>query len=594
MARDLQRRLLTLVSRAGALLGSPRIEVVLPGILQVAADTVSADGYAIWRFDRTRGVWFVASHAGVSDAFAAAVVSSYQGRPAAPVPSAAPIAVEDVQKARTLTDRREAYQAEGIRSLLAIPLVAETDATGSLVFYFRRRRRFPADEVALARALGDLAAAAIRTADLHSEQMRAERHALFLAEAVEKLASSLNYLDTLKAVAQMAVPHIADWCAVDIITPQGTLESLALAHVDPERVTLAREFWAKYPPDPASPAGSHHVARTGQPFLLTHLTDEMIDQGARSEAHRRDIRALGITSYMVVPLRTRQGVAGTMTFVAAESRRHYTQADLRFAQTVANRAAIAIENAKAYDEARRANHLKDEFLATLSHELRTPLNAIIGYARMLRTGAVPEPGRPRALEVIERNAEMLAQIVEDILDVSRIISGKFQLELTSIEPRQLLADALATVTPAANQKSIRLASQVDEGVGPFSGDQDRLRQVLWNLLTNAVKFTPASGSVDVSVSGLPAGGLEINVRDTGCGISEEFLPFLFERFRQADSRAVREHGGLGLGLSITRSIVEMHGGTIQATSEGEGKGATFCVRLPSPLSAPPDPATGLC
>ena len=221
MARALQRRLFDLVSRAGALLGSPRIEVVLPGILQVAADTVSADAYAIWRFDRTRGLWFVASHAGVSDAFAAAMVSSYQGRPAAPVPSPTPIAVEDVLKARTLTDRRAAYEAEGIRSLLAIPLVAESDAPGSLVFYFRRRRRFPSDEVALARALGDLAAAAIRTADLHTEQIRTERHALFLAEAVETLASSLDYLDTLKAVAQMAVPHIADFCAVDIITRPG-------------------------------------------------------------------------------------------------------------------------------------------------------------------------------------------------------------------------------------------------------------------------------------------------------------------------------------------------------------------------------------
>ena len=320
----------------------------------------------------------------------------------------------------------------------------------------------------------------------------------------------------------------------------------------------------------------------------------MIDRGARSDAHRRDIRALGITSYMVVPLRTRQGVAGTMTFVAAESRRHYTPADLRFAQTVANRAAIAIENAKAYDEARRANHLKDEFLATLSHELRTPLNAIIGYAQMMRTGAVPVSGRERALEVIERNSEMLAQIVEDILDVSRIISGKFQLEITSIEPRQFLADALASVAPAANQKSIGLRSRIDDGVGPFSGDQDRLRQVLWNLLSNAVKFTPTRGSVDVRLSALPGGGIEIHVQDTGSGIPADFLPFLFERFRQADSRAVREHGGLGLGLSITRSIVEMHGGTIHATSEGEGQGATFCVRLPSPMSAPPGSARDLC
>jgi signal transduction histidine kinase len=380
----------------------------------------------------------------------------------------------------------------------------------------------------------------------------------------------------------MAVPHIADWCVVDIISAQGALDQLALAHTDPARVAFAREFWKKYPPDPQSVTGSHHVIRTGQPFLLPHLTDEMIDQGARSEAHRRDIRALAITSYMVVPLRTRQGVAGTMTFVAAESGRHYSTADVRFAETVANRAAIAIENAKAYEEARRANQLKDDFLATLSHELRTPLNAILGYARMLRTGAVPETGRERALEVIERNSEMLSQIVADILDVSRIISGKFQLAVANVDPRQLLGDALATVAPAAQQKGIRLRSRVDDAVPAIRADQDRMRQVLWNLLTNAVKFTPLNGSIDVSVTPLGGGGVELCVQDTGCGISPEFLPFLFERFRQADTRSVREHGGLGLGLSITRSIVEMHGGTIRATSDGEGTGATFCVRLPAP------------
>ena len=583
MPGALQQRLFDLVFRAGALLGSPRIEDVLPRILTIAAETVSADGYAVWRLDRGRGVWFIASHAGISDTFAAAMITTYQGLPAAPVPSTDPIAVQDVLTAPTVAARRDAYQAEGIRSILAIPLVIEDEAVASLVFYFRQPRGFPSDEVEMARALGQLAAAALRTADLHTEQVRSEQRALFLAKAGEALASSLDYHDTLKAVAQMAVPHIADWCAVDIMTAQGTLDQLALAHADPARVAFAREFSRKYPADPDSVSGSHHVIRTGQPFVLPHLTNEMIDKGARSETHARDIRALDITSYMVVPLRTRQGVAGTMTFVSAESRRRYTPADLRFAETVANRAAIAIENAKAYEEARRANHLKDDFLATLSHELRTPLNAIIGYAQMLRTGAVPETGRERALEVIERNADMLAQIVEDILDVSRIISGKLQLAITAVDPRQLLRDALATISPAAIQKGIRLASAVADDVREIRADQDRLRQVLWNLLTNAVKFTAANGTVDVSIEPLPAGGVEIRVRDTGCGIPRDFLPFLFERFRQADSRSVREHGGLGLGLSIARSLVEMHGGTIHAISAGEGQGATFCVRLPAPV-----------
>ena len=587
MAADLQQRLLDLVSRAGELLGSPRIEDVLPGILSLARDTVAADGYAVWRFDRDRGAWRVASHAGVSERFAAAMISSFQGRPVRPVENTEPAAYEDVFARPELHERHETYRSEGIESILGIPLILDEGSGGSLVFYFRQRRSFATDEIELARALGHLAAAALRTADLHLEQLRREQQALFLARAASALAGSLDYHGTLTAVAQLAVPHIADWCSVDIVNTAGEIELLALAHVDPDRVAFAREFMRKYPPDPDAPAGVRQVVRTGEPYLLPHLTDEMIVHGARSDAHRDDIRTLRITSYMMVPLRTRQGVVGVMTFVSAESGRHFTSSDLRFAETVADRAAVAIENAKAYDEARRASQLKDEFLATLSHELRTPLNAILGYARMLRTGAIPGEGHPRALDVIERNSAMLAQIVDDILDVSRIISGKFKLTIGPVDLRQLIADALSTVTPAAERKGVHLRSTVEPGIEIVEADADRLQQVLWNLLTNAVKFTPAGGAVDVIASPLDGGGIEIEVKDTGRGIAPEFLPHLFERFRQADSRSVREHGGLGLGLSIARSIVEMHGGTIQARSDGDDRGATFVVRLPAPVLARP-------
>ena len=582
MVADLQQRLFGLVSRAGALLGSLRLEDVLPGILAVAKETVAADGYAVWRIDRTRNVWYVASHSGVSDEFAAAMIPSVH--PGTTISTSAytePIASEDVMADSLLAARRDAYAREGIASMLGIPLVMDGVTAGSVVFYYRRRHPFAADEIEVARALGHLASAALRTADLHSQQALREQQALFLARAASALAASLDYHETLKTVAQMAVPHIADWCAVDIVNATGTLEQLALVHVDPERVTYAREFSRRYPPDPSAPTGMHAVVRTGKSFLMPQLTEEMIRQGGRSDAHREDIRALKITSYMIVPLRTRQGIVGALTFVSAESGRRFSEADLQFAETVADRAAVSIENARAYEEARQANHLKDEFLATLSHELRTPLNAILGYARMLRTGAVSAERRGDALDVIERNSGMLAQIVEDILDVSRIISGKLRLRMQVLDVSQLVSDALATVEPAAERKGVRLGSRIDPAVTTIQADQDRLRQVLWNLLTNAVKFTPASGSVDLTVSALP-GGVEISVVDTGLGIAPDILPFIFERFRQGDSRSVREHGGLGLGLSIARNIVEMHGGTIHAASDGDGKGATFSVRLPVP------------
>ena len=586
MPADLQQRLFGLVSRAGALLGSPRIEDVLPGILAVSKETVAADGYAVWRIDRTRNVWYIASHSGISDQFAAAMLPSVQ--PGTTMSTAAysePIACEDVMADPFLAARREAYQSEGIASMLGVPLMMDGVTTGGVAFYYRRRHRFAADELEVARALAHLASAALRTADLHSQQALREQQALFLARAAAALAASLDYHETLKTVAQMAVPHIADWCAVDIVNAAGTLEQLALVHVDPERVNYAREFSRKYPPDPAAPTGMHAVVRTGKSFLMPQLTAEMIEQGGRSDAHRADIRALQITSYMIVPLRTRRGSVGALTFVSAESGRRFTEADLQFAETVADRAAVSIENARAYEEARQANHLKDEFLATLSHELRTPLNAIVGYARMLRSGAVSEDRRSDALEVIERNSGMLAQIVEDILDVSRIISGKLRLTLRPVDVHQLVTDSLATVAPAAERKGVRLGSRIDPAVTTIQADEDRLRQVLWNLLANAVKFTPASGAVDVNVDALPDGGVDIAVADTGLGIAPEILPFIFERFRQGDSRSTREHGGLGLGLSIARNIVEMHGGTIRATSDGDGKGATFWVRLPAP--APP-------
>jgi signal transduction histidine kinase len=264
----------------------------------------------------------------------------------------------------------------------------------------------------------------------------------------------------------------------------------------------------------------------------------------------------------------------------AEPRTHFGEDDFRLVQDIAARAALAIENARSYEEARTANRLKDEFLATLSHELRTPLNAVLGYARMLRSGAVTPERTSNAIEVMERNACALAQIVEDVLDVSRIISGKALLEMQATDLRKVVEDAIGTVMPSAEAKGIAVERTLDTNVGPISGDPNRLRQVVWNLLSNAVKFTPAGGRIEVRLARVN-GEIEISVSDTGIGFSSAFRPHLFERFRQAEGGATRRYGGLGLGLAIARHIVEMHGGIMDATSEGEGKGSTFRVRLPT-------------
>ena len=234
---------------------------------------------------------------------------------------------------------------------------------------------------------------------------------------------------------------------------------------------------------------------------------------------------------------------------------------------------------RLYRIAQEANRAKDEFLATLSHELRTPLTSIMGWAEMLSLGMLDEAARRHAVEVIEKSARSQAQLIADLLDVSRISAGRLRLDVRPVELRHVVEAAADVLRPAADARSIRLDLKLDPKVGRVSGDPDRLQQVVWNLLSNAVKFTPEGGRVLARLA--RAGGqAEICVTDTGAGIRPEFLPHVFDRFRQAESHMTRAHGGLGIGLSIVRHLVELHGGTVRAESEGEGRGATFRVRLP--------------
>jgi signal transduction histidine kinase len=258
------------------------------------------------------------------------------------------------------------------------------------------------------------------------------------------------------------------------------------------------------------------------------------------------------------------------------------------------RARLLVLEQAARRQAEEANRIKDEFLATLSHELRTPLNAILGWAQVLRLGKVDAPTTERALEAVERNARAQAQLISDLLDVSRIITGKLRLELRPVELSRILEAALDSVRPAADAKEIQLRvipGAPDRVVAPFMGDPDRLQQVFWNLLSNAIKFTPQGGTVEMRLRHTPDSSppmAELSVSDTGPGIQPDFLPYVFDRFRQAESTTTRHHGGLGLGLSIVRHLVELHGGTVAVDSAGEGQGATFTVRLPARLSSETD------
>jgi PAS domain S-box-containing protein len=238
---------------------------------------------------------------------------------------------------------------------------------------------------------------------------------------------------------------------------------------------------------------------------------------------------------------------------------------------------------EAYRQAEESSRLKEEFLATISHELRTPLSAILGWARMLRLGQLSKENAAKALDTIERNARAQAQLIDDLLDVSRIVTGKLRMDVRPSDPNSFIDAAVEAVRPAAEAKGVRVQKVIDTGLISIPGDPVRLQQVIWNLLSNAIKFTPRGGRVQIRSERVNS-HLEIVVSDTGQGISPDFLPHVFDRFRQADQKASRQHGGMGLGLAIVRHLVELHGGNVSATSEGEGQGATFTVRLPiSPI-----------
>ncbi len=412
-----------------------------------------------------------------------------------------------------------------------------------------------------------------------TERKRTETLFRFLAQASGVLATSLDYQTTLDNITRLAVPDLADWCTIDTLEDGFNIKRVAL-HCPRDQVEQIRELSNRYPLDPNDQQQVvARVLKSRQSELVPHLLDSDLIAIAQDEEHLNRLRSLNMQSYICLPLLAGEQILGAISLVYGESGRRYSETDLPLAQELARRAALAIDNARLYHQTQEANRIKDEFLATLSHELRTPLNGILGWSQMLRQGSLNETASARALETIERNAKAQVQLINDLLDISRIIQGQMRLNVRPVELVKVIEAAIEVVRPAADAKSIRLQSVLDPGAGPVSGDPERLQQVLWNLLTNAIKFTPKQGRVQIRLERINS-HVEIIVSDSGKGISAEFLPYVFERFRQADSSITRNHGGLGLGLAIVRSLVEMHGGTVQVDSPGEGQGATFTVKLP--------------
>jgi PAS domain S-box-containing protein len=460
-----------------------------------------------------------------------------------------------------------------------------------------------------------------------TEQRQAAERERFLAEASSVLATSIDDQTTLSRIARLAVPILADCCFFDIVTADNRIERVAWYHVDPAKQEWFAQIQRYVPPQDFQDYPVANVFHTGKSQFVSEIDEDWMQAAAISAEHLQFMRECQFCSSIAVPLIAHNRKLGALTFwMTAQSGRHYTSADLTLAEELAYRAAIALDNAQLYHQAQDANRIKDEFLAVLSHELRSPLNSILGWAKLLRTRKFNEATTARALETIERNAALQTQLIEDLLDVSRILRGKISLNVAPVNLISTISAAIETVSLAAQAKNISLeflqqtqdkraggaggdgemgnlaqssspSSPLASRLSPLAsypspaspaspappalvlGDTTRLQQVFWNLLSNAIKFTPIGGRVRISLE-RNGSYAQIQVSDTGKGIRADFLPHVFECFRQSDASITRTHGGLGLGLAIVRHLVELHGGTVKAESSGEGQGATFTVKIP--------------
>jgi PAS domain S-box-containing protein len=399
----------------------------------------------------------------------------------------------------------------------------------------------------------------------------AER-ARFLSSASELLASSLDQSATLDSLVRLAVPGFADWCVVHLTEPIDG-RRLHAAGEDPEGTGVAdmlERLATSADLQTLLPALDR--VKEGQPLLLSEIGPDWMESLAA-------VHQLAPKSAMVVPMTARGRAIGTLSFIVTRPERRYGPADLALARDLAHRAAVAVDNARLYAEAEGANRAKDQFLATLSHELRTPLTAMLGWVLLLRSGRLGSEEAAAALASIERNTRVQAQLINDLLDVSRIVAGKLQVDKRPVDLRVVIEHALESVRPDTEARKLVVSVAIDPDAAWVPGDAMRLEQVMLNLLGNAAKFTPEGGRIEVRLARHDTAA-SLTVSDTGQGIDPAMLPHIFETFHQADSSSTRRHGGLGLGLAIVRRLVALHGGRVEAASAGRDQGAAFTVFLP--------------
>ena len=505
---------------------------------------------------------------------------------------------EQLVSAVSNTEYLEIIRGVGLKSCIIAPLQARGRVLGSIKFvYTESDRHYRLKDIALAEDLARRAAISIDNARLYNETQQAQLAAELAANRTARLLMVMTALSESLTSAQMAqviidqgMSALGASCGLVAVLNQDASELEIIQAIGYEHLGDIRRSFSIHAPFPLAEA-----VRTGQPVWLETLENRIARYPHLAQAYAK----VGSQAWISVPLLIEGQAVGGLS-LGFSTIPQLGESDRAFVLALAQQSAQSIDRARLYESeqqarahAEAANRIKDEFLAVLSHELRTPLNPILGWTRLLQRGNLDSGKTAAALATIERNVQLQVQLIEDLLDISRILQGKLSLNPTPIHLPTTVTAAIETIRLAAEAKNIQIQTQLEPTVGDVLGDATRLQQVVWNLLTNAIKFTPAGGRVEVKLSladeepGTNDKGQAINdklaqiqVRDTGKGIKPEFIPYVFDTFRQADSSITRTFGGLGLGLAIVRHLVELHGGTVKAESSGEGCGAIFTVRLP--------------
>ncbi|MDZ7995544.1 MAG: PAS domain S-box protein [Nostoc sp. EfeVER01] len=496
------------------------------------------------------------------------------------------ISDEQIQGLSHNASHRKILQELNPTSGMSVPLIVRGRVLGAMTLVSSSGRRYNTKSLMLAEELACRAAVAVDNARLYREAQQSQQAALRAASRTTRLqaitaalSESLTPTQVAEVIVEQSMAALgASSVFVALLTQSGT--ELELVRTSGEQQEII-DSWRRFSINASAPLAE--AVRTKQP-IWQEPTETRI---ARYANLAQEYAQSNYGAWISIPLIIEGRAIGGMSLAFTEIQQ-FNQDDRAFMLALAQQCAQAMERARLYEAeqtarkaAENANRIKDEFLAVLSHELRSPLNPILGWSKLLQTKKLDEKTIPQALKTIERNAKLQAQLIEDLLDISRILQGKISLNIYPVDLTSVISAAMETVRLSAEAKSIEMHISLEANLGQVLGDSNRLQQIVWNLLSNAIKFTPAGRRVDIRLLSCPNfNSALIQVSDTGKGIDPNFLPYVFEYFRQENSSTTRKFGGLGLGLAIVRHLVELHGGTVQVESGGEDRGATFTVRLP--------------